>query len=43
MGLTQEELGKKVGVKKSAIYKYESGMVKNLKRSVIVSRQSVGS
>ena len=34
-GLTQEELGEKVGVKKSAIYKYETGLVVNLKRSTI--------
>lgn len=34
-GLTQEELGRKVGVQKSAIYKYETGLVVNLKRSTI--------
>ena len=34
-GLTQEELGAIVGVKKSAIYKYESGLVVNLKRDTI--------
>ncbi len=34
-GMTQEELGRKVGVKKSAIHKYESGMIINLKRDVI--------
>lgn len=34
-GLTQEELGLKVGVQKSAIYKYETGLVVNLKRSTI--------
>ena len=34
-GMTQEELGEKVGVKKSAIYKYENGIVVNLKRSTI--------
>lgn len=34
-GLTQEELGQKVGVQKSAIYKYETGLVVNLKRSTI--------
>lgn len=34
-GMTQEELGAKVGVKKSAIYKYENGIVVNLKRSTI--------
>ena len=34
-GLTQEELGKLIGVQKSAILKYEKGMVKNLKQSTI--------
>lgn len=34
-GLTQEELGKYIGVKKSAIMKYEKGEVKNMKRSSI--------
>lgn len=33
--MTQEELGEKVGVKKAAIYKYETGLVVNLKRDVI--------
>ena len=33
--LTQEELGAKLGVKKSAINKYENGSVENLKRSTI--------
>lgn len=33
--MTQEELGAKVGVQKTAIYKYENGLVVNLKRSVI--------
>ena len=36
MGLTQEELGQKLGVQKSAIAKYENGRVKNIKRSVIL-------
>lgn len=35
MGYTQEELGEKIGVQKSAIAKYENGRVKNLKRGVI--------
>lgn len=35
-GLTQEELGKVIGVQKSAIRKYESGLVENMKRSSIV-------
>ena len=34
-GYTQEELGNLVGVKKAAINKYESGIVQNLKRSMI--------
>ena len=34
-GLTQEELGQKVGLQKAAIYKYEKGLVVNLKRSTI--------
>lgn len=35
MGLTQEELGEKLGLQKSAIAKYENGRVENIKRSVI--------
>lgn len=34
-GLTQEELGKYIGVQKSAIRKYEKGEVKNMKRTSI--------
>jgi transcriptional regulator with XRE-family HTH domain len=34
-GMTQEELGKKIGVQKAAINKYEAGIVINLKREVI--------
>ena len=34
-GLTQEELGQKLGLQKSAIAKYENGRVENIKRSVI--------
>jgi len=33
--LTQEELGEKVGLQKSAIAKYENGKSENMKRSVI--------
>ena len=33
--MTQEELGAKVGVQKAAFYKYENGLVVNLKRSVL--------
>lgn len=34
-GVTQEELGKVIGVQKAAILKYESGLVENMKRSSI--------
>lgn len=34
-GLTQEELGRYIGVQKSAIRKYEKGAVKNIKRTSI--------
>lgn len=34
-GFTQEELGNKVGLQKSAIAKYESGRVVNIKRSTL--------
>lgn len=34
-GLTQEELGNIVGVQKSAIAKYETGRVVNIKRSTL--------
>lgn len=33
--MTQEELGTKVGVQKAAIYKYENGLIVNLKRSTL--------
>ena len=36
-GLTQEELGDLIGVKKAAINKYEKGLVVNLKRSTIAN------
>ena len=34
-GLTQEELGKRLGVQKAAVQKWESGAVKNLKRETL--------
>ena len=34
-GMTQEELGKIIGVQKSAIAKYENGRVVNIKRSTL--------
>lgn len=35
LGLTQEELGDRIGVGKAAINKYETGIVVNLKQSTI--------
>lgn len=40
-GMTQEELGQKIGVQKAAIYKYESGLVVNLKRNIIEKLSNV--
>ena len=34
-GMTQEELGKLLGVQKSAIAKYENGRIVNIKRSTL--------
>lgn len=34
-GMTQEELGRQVGLQKAAIYKYENGLLVNPKRSLI--------
>ncbi len=41
MGLTQEELGSRLGLQKSAIAKYENGRVENIKRSVIADMATV--
>lgn len=41
MGFTQEELGEKLGLQKSAIAKYENGRVENIKRSVIADMAKV--
>ena len=41
MGYTQEELGSKIGLQKSAIAKYENGRVENIKRSVITDMAQV--
>lgn len=35
LGMTMEELGKKVGVQRSAVNKWEHGMVSNMKRATI--------
>lgn len=36
-GMTQEELGNKIGVQKAAINKYETGIVVNYKRSTLAA------
>lgn len=41
MGLTLEELAEKVGVKKSAVSKWERGMVENIKRSTILKMSAI--
>lgn len=41
MGFTQEELGEKLGLQKSAIAKYENGRVENIKRSVIANMAKI--
>lgn len=35
LGMSQEELGAKAGLQKAAIYKYEKGLVVNIKRDVL--------
>lgn len=40
-GYTQEELGKMIGVQKSAVAKYEKGRVVNIKRSVLAKISKV--
>jgi len=40
-GYTQEELGQKIGVQKSAVAKYESGRVVNIKRSTLVKLSQI--
>ena len=35
-GMTQEELGEKIGLQKSAVAKYENGRVENIKKSTIM-------
>ncbi len=41
MGYTQEELGEKLGLQKSAIAKYENGRVENIKRSIIANMAKI--
>lgn len=41
IGLTQEELGEKLGLQKSAIAKYENGRVENIKRSIIANMAKI--
>lgn len=41
MGLTQEELGERLGLQKSAIAKYENGRVENIKRSIIANMAEI--
>ena len=37
LGMTTEELGQKIGVQRSAINKYEKGLITDLKRSTIAA------
>lgn len=41
MGFTQEEFGKKLGVQKSAVAKWENGRVENLKRTTILRMSNI--
>lgn len=41
LNLTQEELGAKLGLQKSAIAKYENGRVQNIKRSTILKMSEI--
>lgn len=40
-GMTQEELGKLIGVKRAAVQKWECGRVQNLKRTTIQKLSSI--
>ena len=40
-GLTQEQLGELLGVKKAAVQKYESGRVRNLKQATIMKLSEI--
>jgi transcriptional regulator with XRE-family HTH domain len=40
-GLTQEELGNRVGLKRAAINKYEKGNVENMKRSIVEKMSAI--
>lgn len=39
--MTQEELGEKIGVKKAAVAKYESGTVENIKQNTLMKMAKV--
>lgn len=39
--MTQEDLGKKLGVTKATVQKYENGTIKNLKRHTIAQLSSI--
>ena len=41
MGFTQEEFGKRLGVQKSAVAKWENGRVENLKRTTILEMSNI--
>lgn len=40
-GMTQEELAEKLGLKKSAIAKYENGRVENIKRTTLLKMSEI--
>jgi len=40
-GMTQEELGRAVGLQRAAINKYEKGIVENIKRTTIIKLAEV--